>query len=70
MEKMTRQGVRDLNVIKAPPRQRRTLEGLPDYMIDPCKHPRFKKHNDNDGTQHCSGCGKSWDFNGREIVRS
>ncbi len=66
MEKLTRQGVRDLNTIKVAPRVRRTLEGLPDYMVDPCTHPRYKKRNDLDGSQHCR-CGQSWDFNGREI---
>ena len=67
MEKLTRQGVRDLSVIKVAPRVRRTLEGLPDYMIDPCLHPRYKKHNNPiDGTQTCQ-CGMAWDFNGREI---
>ena len=68
MEKMTRQGVRDLSNIKVAARPRRTLDDLPECMKEPCTHPRWKKRNDNDGTQHCLGCGKSWDFNGREIM--
>lgn len=65
--KMTRQGVRDLSTIKAKPRQIRTLDGLPEYMIGECKHPRHKKHNDSNGNQFCRGCGKAWDFDGHEI---
>lgn len=67
MDKMTRQGVRDLSNIKVSRPPARTLQGLPEYLLGPCKHPRYLKSNDNDGTQVCLGCGKAWDFNGREI---
>lgn len=65
--KMTKQGVRDLNDIKSPPRKVKTLEGLPTYMLGECKHPRHITYNDHNGNQFCRGCGKGWDCDGKEL---
>ena len=64
--KLTRQGVRDLSSIKVSSRPRKTLDVLPEFLQEPCLHPRYKKQTHYDGSQSCS-CGKVWDYEGREI---
>lgn len=66
--KMTKQGVRDLSFIKAPPRIVRDISVLPSYLLSECKHPRQKRTSLLNNEQRCVGCGKMWDGEGNEFL--
>ena len=69
--KMTRQGVRDLSFMKAPPpKPRRDMSELPAYMLGVCKHPKHKRRKIANNESECVGCGKMWDGEGNEFQDS
>jgi hypothetical protein len=61
---MTRQGVKDLSYIKAPPRKK--LE-LPPSMGMQCDHNGSIREDHMSGCTHCTRCNSGWDFDGRPI---
>lgn len=65
--KMTKQGVRDLSYLKAPPRIVRDVNELPAYLLSDCKHPWHKRLTLPDNEKKCVGCGKMWDGEGNEF---
>lgn len=60
MSKMTRQGVRDLNSIKAPPKGRK-LAPVPAHQLCECKRMSGE---DVSGGAHCLDCGEYYDWDG------
>lgn len=62
--KLTKQGVRDLNHLKAPQRPKAILPPKQDPIGYRCRHP-YKTELGHSGAFFCRDCGETWDFDGR-----